>query len=198
MGDIGYVVTFRRTDPLYTLDLANPRQPEVVGELKIPGYSAYLHPLADGLLMGVGQDATDEGQVRGTQVSVFDVGDLSDPKRIDTYTLGEGTNSQVEYDHHAFLYWDDLAVIPVQQWWWDDGVGKEEAFMGAVGLRVGENGELSEVGTIVHPGGDQVEWDWRAQVLRSIAIGESLYTISAKGILQSDLESLEDQAWLDF
>jgi hypothetical protein len=198
MGDIGYVVTFRRTDPLYTLDLANPRQPEVVGELKIPGYSAYLHPLADGLLMGVGQDATDEGQVRGTQVSVFDVGDLSDPKRIDTYTLGEGTNSQVEYDHHAFLYWDDLAVIPVQQWWWDDAVGKEEAFMGAVGLRVGENGELSEVGTIVHPGGDQVEWDWRAQVLRSIAIGESLYTISAKGILQSDLESLEDQAWLDF
>ena len=63
MGDVGYVVTFRETDPLYTIDLSDPHDPEVVGELKILGYSAYLHPIGDGLLLGVGQDADEEGRV---------------------------------------------------------------------------------------------------------------------------------------
>lgn len=198
MGDVGYVVTFRQTDPLYTIDLSNPRSPELLGELKIPGYSAYLHPVGEGLLMGVGQDATDDGRVQGTQVSIFDVSDLSDPARIDTYTLSEGTSSQVEYDHHAFLYWDDLAVIPVQQWWWDEDQGKDRAFIGAVALRVADDGEMSEAGKIVHPGGDRTQWNWRAQILRSVAIGDSLYTISAEGILRSNLETLDEEAWTDF
>ena len=61
LGDVGYVVTFERTDPLYTLDLADPAAPRVTGELEILGYSAYLHPVGDGRLLGVGQDATDDG-----------------------------------------------------------------------------------------------------------------------------------------
>lgn len=197
MGDIAYVVTFRQTDPLYTVDLSNPRRPQVMAELKIPGYSAYLHPVGDGLLMGIGQDATDEGVVQGSQVSTFDVSDLSNPQRVDTYTLSEGTNSQVEYDHHAFLYWEGLAMVPVQQWWWDDEKG-EELFMGAVGLSVGDDGALSEVGKVVHPGGDQNDWDGRSQILRSVALDGSLYTISPKGIMKSSLDSLDEQAWLDF
>ena len=64
---VGYVVTFRQTDPLYTIDLSDPTKPRVVGELKITGYSAYLHPIGDGLLMGVGQDATDQGRRLGAQ-----------------------------------------------------------------------------------------------------------------------------------
>jgi uncharacterized secreted protein with C-terminal beta-propeller domain len=196
MGDTAYVVTFRQTDPLYTVDLTDPRNPTVVGELKIPGYSAYLHPVGDGLIMGVGQDATEEGAVQGAQVSIFDVSDLSDPKRVDTYTLSEGTNSQVEYDHHAFLYWEGLAMIPVQQWFWDDK--GEEVFMGAVGLTVGDDGKLNEVGQVVHPGGDRKDWDWRAQILRSVAIDDSVYTISSKGIMKSTLDTLDEQAWLDF
>ena len=75
VGPIGYVVTFRQTDPLYTIDLRDPARPTVVGELKIPGYSAYLHPVDDGRLIGVGQDATDQGRVTGTQMSLFDVGE---------------------------------------------------------------------------------------------------------------------------
>lgn len=196
MGNVGYVVTFRQTDPLYTLDLSNPRDPEVVGELKIPGYSAYLHPLGDGLLMGVGQDATEDGRVEGTQVSVFDVTDLSDPKRLDTFTLSKGTNSEVEYNHHAFLYWGDMAVIPVQQYWWEDD--KDEMFMGAIALRVGADGDLIDLGEIVHPGGDDANWDWQAQILRSVAIGDALYTVSAKGVMKSDLDSLDELGWLDF
>lgn len=192
LGDVGYVVTFRQTDPLYTIDLSNPRAPELVGELKIPGYSAYLHPLGDGLLMGVGQDATEDGRVLGSQVSVFDVSDPSDPERLDTFTLSKGSNSEVEYDHHAFLYWDGLVVIPVQQYWWDEE--SEDGFVGAVALRVGSDGDLVDLGTVTHPGGD--DWDWRAQIRRSVVIGDSVYTVSSKGIMKSSLEDMSQEAWL--
>lgn len=196
MGDVGYVVTFRQTDPLYTLDLSNPRRPRVAGELKIPGYSAYLHPLEGGLLMGIGQDATEEGRIQGTQVSVFDVSDPSNPTRLDTYTFDGGSNSEVEYDHHAFLYWDGVAVIPIQQYFWDEK--SESMFMGAVALHVQDDGDLEEVGEIVHPGGDDVNWDWRAQIRRSLVVGDSVYTVSSKGIMKSSLDTLDEEAWLDF
>jgi len=196
MGDVAYVVTFRQTDPLYTVDLSDPRDPEVMGELKIPGYSAYLHPLGNGLLMGVGQDATDDGRIQGTQVSVFDVTDPSDPTRVDTFTLSKGTSSEVEYNHHAFLYWDGLAVIPVQQYWFDEG--KDEMSMGAIGLRIEDSGEISDMGDIIHPGGGDENWDGRAQILRSVAIGGSLFTVSAKGIMKSDLGTLDEIAWMSF
>ena len=82
IGDRGYVVTFRQTDPLYTLDLADPARPRVTGELKILGYSAYLHPVGEHELVGVGQDATPEGIRLGTQVSLFDVSDPAAPRLL--------------------------------------------------------------------------------------------------------------------
>jgi hypothetical protein len=198
MGDVAYVVTFRQTDPLYTVDLSDPRSPVVAGELKILGYSAYLHPLGNGLLMGVGQDATDTGRVQGTQVSIFDVSDISNPVRVDQHTLAKGSNSAIEYDHHAFLYWDEtgLAMIPVQQYTWDNE--SESAWFGAVALRVEDDGVLKEVSRVVHPGGDDKSWDWRAQIQRSIVIGDSVYTLSSKGIMKSSLDTLSEEAWLDF
>jgi uncharacterized secreted protein with C-terminal beta-propeller domain len=198
IGDAAYVVTFRQTDPLYTIDLADPTSPRVVGELKILGYSAYLHPVGDGLLLGIGQDATDTGQVKGTQVSVFDVGDPADPRRIDQFTLSEGSSSQVEYDHHAFLYWEQtgLAMVPVQQWWWDGE--RESVFLGAVGLTVDDSGDLGEIDRLVHPGGEEKYGDYRAQILRSMVIDDRVYTVSAKGIMSSDLGTLEETSWLRF
>ncbi|MGB8360755.1 MAG: beta-propeller domain-containing protein [Acidimicrobiia bacterium] len=196
VGDVGYVVTFRQTDPLYVIDLSDPRAPEMVGELKIPGYSAYLHPLGDGLLMGVGQDATEGGRVEGTQVSIFDVSDPSNPRRLDTFTLDSGSNSEIEYDHHAFLYWDGLAVIPVQQYWWDEK--SDSVFMGAIALRVSEDGDLVKAGEIVHPGGDDENWDGRAQIRRSLVVGDSVYTVSSKGLMKNDLDTLDEEGWLDF
>jgi uncharacterized secreted protein with C-terminal beta-propeller domain len=198
IDDAAYVVTFRQTDPLYTIDLADPTRPRVVGELKILGYSAYLHPVGDGLLLGIGQDATDTGQVKGTQVSVFDVGDPADPQRIDQFTLSEGSSSQVEYDHHAFLYWEQtgLAMVPVQQWSWDGP--QESVFLGAVGLNVDDSGNLGEIARLVHPGGDEKYGDYRAQILRSMVIADRVYTVSAKGIMSSDLDTLEEASWLQF
>ena len=90
--DRGYIVTFRQTDPLYVLDLRNPAAPKIVGELKIPGYSGYLHPIGKNLLLGVGQSGLDStnpstptprGQI-GVQFSLFDISDPASPRRAST------------------------------------------------------------------------------------------------------------------
>jgi len=204
MGDVGYVVTFRQTDPLYTIDLSDPANPAVAGELKILGYSAYLHPVGDDLLLGIGQDATDEGRTVGTQISLFDVSDPADPQRIQQYTLEHGS-SEVEYDHHAFLYWEptELAVVPVQTWWWDEDTETEGGFAGAIAVRVARDG-VEELARITHDGtegplSEKPELQgWRLPIRRSLVVGDRLFTVSDGGILQSDLDTLEDEAWVSF
>ncbi|MCW2638580.1 MAG: Beta propeller domain protein [Dactylosporangium sp.] len=91
VGPTGYVVTFRQTDPLYVVDLHDAAQPRVTGELKINGYSAYLHPAGDGRLIGVGQDADDNGRRKGMQVSLFNVADPSRPTRLGSTRFRAGT-----------------------------------------------------------------------------------------------------------
>lgn len=197
---VGYVVTFRRTDPLYTLDLSDPAAPRVVGELKIPGYSAYLHPVGDGLLLGVGQDATDTGRRTGAQASLFDVSDPAQPRRLDQVALGNGT-SAVEFDHHAFLWWAprSLAVLPLQTY---DPVYRSEA----VGLSVEPGRGLGEAGRVSHPQGTvppdgaagKVAVDGTNLILRSLVIDDALYTVSAAGILASNLGDLTTRTWVAF
>lgn len=112
LGELGYIVTFRQVDPLYVIDLRDPRAPRRAGELKIPGYSSYLHPIAPGQLLGIGQDANDQGQRLGTALQVFDVSDPNNPRQLTKLRVG-GT-SEAEYDHRAFLWWAPSrnAVIP--------------------------------------------------------------------------------------
>jgi hypothetical protein len=199
IDDVGYVVTFRQTDPLYTIDLSEPTDPKVVGELKILGYSAYLHPVGDGLLLGIGQDATEEGRTLGTQVSLFDVSDLANPQRIHTYTLDNGYSS-VEYDHRAFLYWPEtgLTVIPVQVWSWDEKTETESGFSGAIAVTVTGDG-IEEVGRITHGDDkDGAEFWWAPPIERSLVIGDSLYTYSQQGLLESDLGTVEPGVFVSF
>lgn len=92
----GYVVTFKQIDPFFVLDLSNPRRPEVKGELKIPGFSSYLHPLDDNKILGVGQE---EGKVK---LTVFDVTSPENPRELDTYRLDDYW-TEVSNNHHAFL-----------------------------------------------------------------------------------------------
>lgn len=96
MGDVGYLVTFKQTDPFYVLDLSNPKEPKMLGELKIPGYSSYLHPIAEGRILGIGME---EGKVK---LSYFDVSNPSNPQEVDKYSLDD-YGSDVLYNHHAFL-----------------------------------------------------------------------------------------------
>lgn len=128
MGEVGYVVTFRETDPLYTLDLRDPTTPKVTGELKIMGYSAYLHPMGDDLLLGVGQDADERGRTRGLQLSLFDVSDPAEPALRSQTALADGS-SDVEYDHRAFLHWPatGLTAVPFQRWvdWGDPAIQRD-------------------------------------------------------------------------
>lgn len=112
LGDVGYVVTFRQIDPLYTLDLSDPQRPTTAGELKITGYSSYLHPLGDGRLLGVGQEASRNGRPLGMQLSLFDVADPSSPIRLDQVHL-PGTHTDVEWEHHAFTMVGGRAFVPV-------------------------------------------------------------------------------------
>ena len=112
-GPIGYVVTFRRTDPLYTLDLSDPAHPSVAGEVALLGYSAYLHPLGDGLLLGVGRDATADGTTTGVLMSLFDVSDVAHPRLRDRVGV-PGAWSGTEADPHAFTYAAGLALVPLE------------------------------------------------------------------------------------
>ncbi len=146
-GDIGYVVTFEQVDPFYTLDLSDPENPAVRGELKIPGFSSYLHPIGDGLVLGVGSDADATGRVTGNKVSLFDVSDLDNPTEIAVWTTPQGWNN-VGWDTHAFLWWapENLAVIPMELW-------NGQQWAGAVVLRV-EDRTITEVGRIDHADDD--------------------------------------------
>jgi hypothetical protein len=191
-GDKGYVVTFRQVDPLFTLDLSDKSNPRVLGELKIQGYSAYLHPISDDLLLGVGQDATAQGRTLGTQLSLFDVSDLRRPARLAVASLGGNSSSDAEFDPHAFLFWKpaDLAVIPLQTFG-DTG----STFSGAVGFRVGAS-SLAEAGRITHP--SPATGDVAPSIGRSIVIGDRLYTLSYAGLEASRLDTLAPLAFAAF
>ena len=189
IDDTGYVVTFRETDPLYTLDLSSPTAPRVLGELKLLGYSAYLHPLGRDLLLGVGRDATEEGRRLGVQLSVFDVSDLSNVRRVQQRALSSGSSTSAEFDHHAFLYWAprSLAVLPVTEF------GQSgPPFQGAIGFRVGRD-EVAEVGRTAH------DWPgYSALVERSVVVGDRLFTVSGLGVKGNDLGSFGDVGHADF
>ncbi len=177
-GDTGYVVTFRQVDPLFTLDLSRPEQPRVLGELKIPGYSAYLHPIGDDLLLGVGQDVDEKsGRPLGTQLSIFDVSDLRKPTRLHTQHLGQGW-SEAEHDHHAFLFWPrtGLVMIPFEQ--------------RAVGFRVGRSRGIDPLGRVEHDEGSPIR--------RSLVVGDSVLTVSENGIKASSLATLAERGWAAF
>ena len=174
--DRGYVVTFRQTDPLYTLDLADPAHPRVRGELKILGYSSYLHPVGEHELVGIGQDASAEGVRQGTQLSLFDVADPAAPKLLHKIALGEASSSDAEYDHHAFLWWAPtrLAVVPISDF------SREDAGTQAVGFTVDRVKGITEAGRSRESGA----------VLRTLVVGGRLFTLTEAGLRAHDLGTL--------
>lgn len=184
------MVTFREIDPLHVVDLSDPRSPRVTGELKIPGYSAYLHPTDDGRLLGIGQDVDAErGWMLGAQVSLFDVSDPAKPARIDEATY-EQTWSEVTEDHHAFLYWEPerLAFVPVR--------GYGERPNGVIAMRVDRDG-FEEAGRVSHKTHAPKTSDELA-ILRSLVVGDALYTLSPLGVAATDLATFAERGWVPF
>ncbi len=128
MGDRCYLVTFKKVDPLFVIDLSNPSAPRVLGKLKIPGYSDYLHPYDATHLIGIGKDARtpnrplsvprglDFAWYQGVKMAIFDVSDVENPKEMFKVTIGDrGTDSPVLTDHRAFLFDKEkgLLVLPI-------------------------------------------------------------------------------------
>jgi hypothetical protein len=189
IGEIAYVVTFRQVDPLHIVDLSDPTAPVALGELEVPGYSAYLHPVGDGLLLGVGQDADDRGTTRGVQVSLFDVSDPGRPRRLDVESLGRDTSSEVESDHHAFLYAPEhrLAVIPIESY-------ADSGFYGAAALRV----DAQAADPIARFAMLSDGASYGARIRRALTVGGRLLTTSGRGIAAYDPETLAPLAFIAF
>ena len=208
MGPVGYVVTFRQTDPLYTVDLSDPAQPRVRGSVALTGYSAYLHPASGTRLIGIGRQADAMGHVGGTQVSLFDVSDLAAPIRMATFALTAAISS-AEFDPHAFLYWPatHLMVVPLQVAGMaagapvpPDGVAQapEAAQSGALVLRIDDSG-ITKTGFITQPDtANTTGYPGYSPIERSLIIGQTLWTISAAGAMASDLTTFRQQAWVHF
>ncbi len=183
IGDTGYVVTFKQVDPLYTLDLHDPANPKVVGSLDLPGYSSYLHPITDSLLLGIGQNVdAKSNEPSGTQVSLFDVSDPAHPTRVAHATLGQGW-SAAESDHHAFLYWPatGLVVVPFGQQ--------------AVAMHVSRSAGIDELGRIVQT---QAQQSQLPQIDRSVVAGPALFTVSSAGVASNALANLAHLGWQAF
>jgi hypothetical protein len=197
LGDVAYVVTFRQVDPLYTVGLSEPQHPKVLGSLDLLGYSAYLHPVGDGLLLGVGQAANEQGRTQGTQVSLFDVSDPASPVRLSNKLVGSGSSSTVEFDPHAFLWWDPLhlAVLPVQVYDYQADGNAADQFVGAIGFNATKAGGVTEAGRASQPADSS---GYRPPIARSVVVGDRLFTISTAGVLASDLATFADRGFVAF
>ncbi|MFP5323035.1 MAG: beta-propeller domain-containing protein [Acidimicrobiia bacterium] len=181
MGPVGYVVTFRQTDPLYVIDLSDPTSPEAVGELKIPGFSSYLHPAGDGRLVGIGRDATLEGVDQGLLVSLFDVSDPTDPRQLQTWTERDAW-SQAGADPKAFLHWapESAVVVPIERYGTFDETGREltPTRMGMVVLDIADGG-ITERAT--------VSVDGRFPS-RALVVQDRLWSLFDGGVVVSDFD----------
>jgi inhibitor of cysteine peptidase len=212
MGDRGYLVTFKQVDPLFVIDLSDPRYPDELGYLKVTGYSDYLHPYDENHLIGIGKETTDAGEFawyQGVKISLFDVTDVGNPQEISKLEIGDrGTDSPVLWDHKAFLFDKsrNLMVMPlllaeVDVSDYPEGVPSwaygEPVWQGAYVFDISLDGGISLQGRITHiESPTDLEEGYYYyyspfSVERSLYIDDVLYTISQAKIKMNSLENLD-------
>ncbi len=214
MGDRCYLVTFKKVDPLFVLSLEDPAKPEVLGQLKIPGYSDYLHPYDENHLIGIGKwtveaEEGDFAWYQGVKISLFDVSDFEHPKEVDGYVIGDrGTNSPVLWDHKALLFGKDLnllampvLVAEIDKAKYPDGVPPnaygDYVWQGLYVFEItGNNLRLKGRITHIEDPSDFLKsgyWFYSDHAIeRALYIGDVLYTISNRMIKMNNLTSLEE------
>lgn len=201
MGEKGYIVTFRDVDPLFTIDLSNPTNPQILGELKIDGFSNYLHPFGENHLIGIGKDTEEleRGGFRqkGLKLSLFNVEDMQNPIEQDVLVYGEaGSSSAAEFDHKALVFHPtkNLLIIPVSL----IEENYRQGFQGILVIKVDEENGFEEVARITHrDDNDRANNDWiwnwwynsDTTILRSAYLDEYLYTLSNKHIKVHNMDS---------
>ncbi|WP_181641831.1 beta-propeller domain-containing protein, partial [Nocardioides massiliensis] len=176
--DLAVLVTFRQVDPLYTVDLTDPTSPRLLGELKIPGFSAYLHPIGDGRVLGLGQDATARGRTRGAQASLFDLGDLADPRRTASAGLGRHTNWGAEWEPRTFTWLPQRRLgIAVADFW-------QRGRRGPRLVAVEPDGDRLTATVLPHPVGR-----WGSDSVRTLPLAdERVAVVSRRGVEVVDLD----------
>jgi hypothetical protein len=209
IGWRGFVVTFKRIDPLFALDLSDPRHPRKAGVLEVPGFSSYLQPIDDShlLAIGVDQPASGNWQDRSLQLSVFDVSDLSAPKRTAQARIGSAwAYSDALWDHHAFNWFKEKGLLAVPFYDWDPSVnpGSGTYWNSFVSdLRVFEvtptsinpKGALTMKDLFVTSGSGNWTWSWSPWIRRSVMASDAsgaayVYAVSDAGIRVAPVTTL--------
>ncbi|WP_437967410.1 beta-propeller domain-containing protein [Sorangium sp. So ce260] len=191
-GDRGYVVTFLQVDPLFVLDLSDPASPSVAGELKIPGFSEYMHPLDDGHLLAIGRDGDEEGRVTGLALQIFDVTNASAPALVHKETLeGDYAYSEAEYNHKAFTYYgaQDVLAFPVVSY--DRETGAVASTLELFNVDV-EDG-FQHLGAVDHSSFFSATsgcYYGSPEVRRGVFIEDHVYSISFGGVIANALDDL--------
>ena len=181
MGDTAYFVTFRQVDPLFSVDLSNPKEPKIIGALKIPGFSNYLFPFGEDKLLGIGQDADEKtGRTGGIKFSIFDI---SNPANVteSAKTVLKYRDSDALYNHKASLVDAKRSLIGIQVWW----QGKMQ-----YNLYSYQNGGFEPVMEFV--------FDQYSDFLRGLYIGEEFYVVSDSAVLVHDLNTFEKITTIEF
>jgi len=201
----GYVVTFRQIDPLYVIDLSDPTNPTVTGELKIPGFSSYIHPLGDGFLLTAGRDGDEEGNLGGVKIEIFNVQDPANPFSVKTAVIGEdwSTWSEVLWDHKAFNYFParDLLAIPVSGWQetetsggWYGSYKSELALFRVTTTDIEPLPSVSHMDLFGDFGGNDTcrgyNDYWRASIFRGVFVEDYVYSVSELGLQVHDTRDL--------
>ncbi|MFH1317291.1 MAG: beta-propeller domain-containing protein [Candidatus Woesearchaeota archaeon] len=220
MGDRAYMVTFKHVDPLFVIDLSDPTDPEILGKLKIPGYSDYLHPYDENHLIGIGKEVDEsidadkvhtEGAVyytaiQGVKLAIFDVSDVSNPIEMYKEVIGDrGTESLATSEHKAFLFdrKKELLVVPMTVAELKEGQPKsmqgDFVFDGTYiyNLNLEDGFELK--GRVTHIEDDSsfkksgyYYRNYETSITRSLYMDDVLYTISNSMIKMNDLNDLDE------
>ncbi|MFC1690712.1 beta-propeller domain-containing protein [Nanoarchaeota archaeon] len=185
-----YMVTFRQVDPFFVIDLADPSNIVELGELKIPGFSRYLHPYDENTIIGIGKDATETGRQKGLKISLFDVSDFENPKEIANYIADERySDSSALYEHKAFLFSKEkeMLVIPAHSRSYRD---EDESYNGAFVFKITKD-EIELRGLIDHSMAESSNnYRYQPLVERSLYIEELLYTKSPSLLRINRIEDL--------
>jgi uncharacterized secreted protein with C-terminal beta-propeller domain len=188
LGDKGFLVTFEQVDPLFTLDLADPKNPRVVGELEMPGFSAYLHPVDDRYLLAVGRAEDRSGQLTELAVNLFDVADLARPRLAFQHVLARGEGewawSEALWDHHAFTFHRGVLSVPMSLY-------SRDRYVSSVAvLDVDVEEGIRELGRVDHADlAGPEEWTW---MRRSVYVEDFLFSLSNVGLKASVLRDPAD------
>lgn len=189
-GDIGYMVTFVTVDPLFVMDLSDPYNPKIDGELKIPGYSSYMHMYSDTLILGFGMDTSEEdGRTlnQGIKIAMFDVSDRANPKQLFTTSIGSrGTWSELNYNHKAFMFdrSKDIFAFPASI----SGNNYEMKDQGLVVCKIDMQNNQFEVLDILS---QDYFTNWSNYVQRGLYINNVLLTISSNAIYSYNYDTLQ-------